>query len=79
MEMLVALLRRNAAPTQIAALGNLVESDVASGLRAGESAAIRLRGVEASLGFGDNLSIGNAPGGLSTTPSPNRSKPVRRP
>ena len=53
--MIVALLRRNAAPSQVLALGNLVESDVASGLRADESATFRLRGIEGSLGFGDKV------------------------
>lgn len=54
-DMIVALLRRNAAPSQVLALGNLVESDVASGLRADESATFRLRGIEGSLGFGDKV------------------------
>ena len=52
-EMVIALLRRNATPAQVIALGNLVEIDVASGLLPDESAAFRLRGIEGSLGFGD--------------------------
>ena len=56
-DMIVALLRRNAAPSQVLALGNLVESDVASGLRPEESAAFRLRGIEGSLGLGDKVSL----------------------
>jgi hypothetical protein len=52
LEMIITLLRRNAAPAQVLALGNLVEADVASGLLPEESAAFRLRGIEGSLGFG---------------------------
>ena len=54
-EMVIALLRRNATPAQVIALGNLVEIDVASGLLPDESAAFRLRGIEGSLGFGDKV------------------------
>ena len=56
-DMIVALLRRNAAPARVLALGNLVESDVASGLRPDESATFRLRGIEGSLGFGDKVTL----------------------
>lgn len=56
-EMIVALLRRNATPAQVLALGSMVESDVASGLRPDESAAFRLRGIEGSLGMGDKVEI----------------------
>jgi hypothetical protein len=49
-EMIVSLIRKNASPAVVLALGNLVESDVASGLRAEESAIFRLRGIEGSLG-----------------------------
>jgi hypothetical protein len=56
-DMVVTLLRRNAAPKQVLALGNLVEADVASGLLPQESATFRLRGIEASLGFGDKVEI----------------------
>ena len=56
-EMVIALLRRNATPAQVIALGNLVEIDVASGLLPDESAAFRLRGIEGSLGFGDKISL----------------------
>lgn len=79
-EMIVALLKRNATPAQLISLGNQVETDVASGLLPEESAAVRLRGVEASLGFGDKVQITSAPvlnndGSLRTTPQ----KPTRRP
>ena len=76
-EMIIALLRRNAAPAQVLALGNMVEADVASGLQANEAAAFRLRGIEGSLG----LTSGNATvaspvvgGGLQsgTPPAPKR-------
>lgn len=61
-EMIVALLRRNAAPAQVLALGNLVEADVASGLRADESATFRLRGIEGSLGVTGADAAAAAPG-----------------
>lgn len=58
---IVALIRKNATPSQVLALGNLVEGDVASGLKPDESAAIRLRGIEMSsvgIGFGgDKVNI----------------------
>ena len=66
--MIITLLRRNAAPAQVLALGNLVEADVASGLLPDESAAFRLRGIEGSLGFGDNVS--------ATQPAATGSPPV---
>lgn len=49
-EMIVSLIRKNVSPAVVLALGNLVESDVASGLRAEESAIFRLRGIEGTLG-----------------------------
>lgn len=55
--MVVTLLKRNAAPKQVLALGNLVEADVASGLLPQESATFRLRGIEAALSFGDKVEI----------------------
>ena len=79
-DMIVALLRRNAAPSQVLALGNLVESDVASGLRPDESAAFRLRGIEGSLGFGDKVNLTQAapyPGNSVPLAAP--PKPKRRP
>ncbi|CAN5853682.1 hypothetical protein BH11GEM1_BH11GEM1_14550 [soil metagenome] len=72
-EMVIALLRRNATPAQVIALGNLVESDVASGLRPDESAAFRLRGIEGSLGFGDQVNAAAA------TPLSGNSVPPTRP
>ncbi len=65
-EMIVDLLRRNAAPAQVLALGNLVEVDVAAGLRPDESAAIRLRGIEAALPLlGDKVTVSaTQPSGL---------------
>lgn len=75
-DMIVALLRRNAAPAQVLALGNLVESDVAAGLMPEESAAFRLRGIEAALGFGDKLS---APAATQSPPvTPPRPPAARR-
>ncbi|MEO8336129.1 MAG: hypothetical protein ABI664_14215 [bacterium] len=82
-EMIVTLLRKNASPAVVLALGNLVEADVASGLRAEESAIFRLRGIEGSLGFtGDALT--NSPAfGQGTvnagTPPAKTPAPKRRP
>ena len=80
LEMLVTLLRRNAAPAQVLALGNFVESDVRSGLLPDESAAFRLRGIEGALGFGDNITAtqaapGDVRGGVGGKPP----VPKRRP
>ena len=62
-DMVVALLRRNAAPAVLVAFGNRVEADVASGLRPDESALFRLRGIEAVTfgGMGDALTAASAP------------------
>ncbi len=80
-EMIVTLIRRNASAAVVLALGNLVESDVASGLRADESAIFRLRGIEGSLGnAADVLSASPTTGqGLGTTMSgPVKSPPAKR-
>lgn len=79
--MIVTLLQRNAAPTQLLALGSLVEADVASGLRPEESAAFRLRSIEGSLGFGDKVELAlpdRAGAGYSSDGKP-RGAPKRRP
>ena len=81
-EMIVTLLRRNATPAQLIALGNQVETDVGSGLLPDESAAVRLRGVEAKLSFGDKVEIlaPAGPSGFDTRPPPSSTtKPTRRP
>lgn len=83
-EMIVSLLRRNVVQTQVAALGNLVEGDVAAGLAADASASIRLRGIEASLGLGDKVELTQtAPTtgspGAGSAPPPKPSTPTRRP
>ncbi len=80
LEMIVSLLKRNAAPALVLALGNYVEGDVAAGMRPDESAIIRLRGIEGSLGFssGDAVTV-SAPGGTVNNPPPKASKPTRRP
>ncbi len=80
--MVVELLRRNVSPAQVLAFGNLVESDVVSGLPAEESALLRLH----SFGSGANgaaTSVDAAPvtsGNLSgsTVPPPTKT-PRRRP
>ncbi len=77
--MIVGLLQRSASPAHLVALGNLVEGDVASGLRPEEAALFRLRGIEASLSFGDKAEL-SAPTGVGP-PSTGTStqKPQRRP
>lgn len=80
-EMIVTLIRRNASAAVVLALGNLVESDVASGLRADESAIFRLRGIEGSLGTAaDALTAAPINGqGLGTTMNgPVKSPPTKR-
>lgn len=75
-QMIVELLRHNASPTQLAALGNLVEGDVSSGLRPEESATIRMRGIEGTLGStGDKTTAASQP---TTPPPPATSPPPRR-
>ena len=78
-EMIVGLLRRNAAEA-VLALGNQVEKDVAAGIRADESALIRLRGIEGSLGFGDKVEVSQPVAGSGAVPgNPRPGKPTRRP
>jgi hypothetical protein len=48
--MVVELLRKRASPSQVLAFGNLVESDVVSGLPAEESATLRLHSFDARVG-----------------------------
>ena len=82
-EMILSLIRKNATPSQVLALGNLVERDVASGLNPDDAAAIRLRGIEmTSIGFGDKVNIVQPaatgdPTGASKPPS--TPPPKRRP
>jgi hypothetical protein len=80
-EMITALLRRNAAPAQVLALGNQVEADVASGLRGEESAAFRVRGIEALLpSFGDKVTVASpSSGNVGPPPPSSKGTPVRRP
>jgi hypothetical protein len=84
-EIIIALMKRNATPAQVLALGNLVEMDVASGLRPDESATFRLRGIESSisLGTGDRVLAAPTSDGvyLSIPPRPagGTSKPKRQP
>jgi hypothetical protein len=84
-EIIIALMKRNATPAQVLALGNLVEMDVASGLRPDESATFRLRGIESSisLGTGDRVVAAPTSDGvyLSIPPRPagGTSKPKRQP
>ena len=80
-EMIVTLLRRNATPAMVIALGNLVERDVATGLRPDEAALIRLRGIEGTLGVGsaDALSNATAPSAVPGVKLPSSTAPKRRP
>ena len=77
-DMIVALLRRNAAPAQVLALGNLVESDVASGLRPEESAAFRLRSIEGTAGFGDNVTLTQSAPAVGNTQPPLKPPAAKR-
>ncbi|MES2180431.1 MAG: hypothetical protein V4550_21445 [Gemmatimonadota bacterium] len=80
-EMIVTLMKRNATPAQLLALGNLVEVDVAAGLRANDAAIIRMRGIEGSLGLatGDALTAVGTPNTPPTPTTPVKGKPARRP
>ena len=79
-EMIVALLRRNASPRQLAALGNLVEGDVSMGLRPDEAAAIRMRGIEGTLGsFGDKVTAAAASPSNPLPANPASKPPQRKP
>jgi hypothetical protein len=77
-EMIITLIRKNASPAVVLALGNLVEADVASGLRAEESAIFRLRGIEGSLGTSADALANTPTSGMNsgvppkTTPTPKR-------
>jgi hypothetical protein len=78
-EMIVSLIRKNASAAVVLALGNLVESDVASGLRAEESAVFRLRGIEGSLASGANATLAQPTTGLDHTGvPPTRTPPAKR-
>jgi hypothetical protein len=77
-ELIVTLLRRNATPAQVIALGNFVEADVASGLRPDEAALFRMRGVEGTLSTGDKALTATVPdpslpGSQHPTTKPHRS------
>ena len=83
--MVVELLRKNASSAQVLAFGNLVESDVVSGLPAEEAALLRLHsfGTASSqaLGVTDAPSFPSAGAGNlhgSTQPPPSKT-PRRRP
>ncbi|MBA3672668.1 MAG: hypothetical protein H0W68_11705 [Gemmatimonadaceae bacterium] len=77
---IVALLKRRATPAQLLALGNQVELDVNSGLRPEESAAFRLRGIEAGS-LGDKVTVqgGNAVGATPTSGTPTPPRPAAPP
>jgi hypothetical protein len=80
MEMVLTLLRRNAAPAMLIALGNQVEADVATGLSPTASAAFRLRALENQSG--DAAATGALPGFVNATGAANNgtgSAPRRKP
>ena len=78
-EMITALLRKNAGSAQVLALGNQVETDVASGLGPEESASIRLRGIEALLPLnGDKVTVTASPAGSTGPPAPKGPPPPQR-
>jgi hypothetical protein len=80
-EMIITLIRKNASPAVVFALGNLVEADVASGLRAEESAVFRLRGIEGSLGTSADALANMPTSGMNsgTPPTPKPPTAKRRP
>ena len=71
MEMVLSLLRRNAAPAVLVALGNQVEADVSTGLSPSASAAFRLRAIENQLSA--TLTADAPQGGLNSANTPPRS------
>ncbi len=80
-EMIVALIRKNAPSAVVLALGNFVEADVASGLRAEESAIFRARAIEGSLSSaGDVLTSAPSTGHRVTgsMTGPVKSPPAKR-
>jgi hypothetical protein len=86
--MVVELLRKRASPAQVLAFGNLVESDVVSGLPAEESATLRLHSFEARFGDERTMTapaVGDATSGSFTGsarppgPLPPPKTPKRRP
>ncbi|CAN5225657.1 hypothetical protein BH09GEM1_BH09GEM1_36240 [soil metagenome] len=79
-EMVIGLLRRNASPAVLVALGNQVEADVATGLAADASATFRLRALEGGLGTTAATAADAYP--LSSAPRPvngSNSTPRRKP
>jgi hypothetical protein len=86
--MVVELLRKRASPAQVLAFGNLVESDVVSGLPAEESATLRLHSFDARAGDAV-MSAPDAPPPISGSfvgsnvrppgPQPSTKTPKRRP
>jgi hypothetical protein len=83
----VELLRRRVSPAQVLAFGNLVESDVVSGLPAEEAALLRLHSFEARSGSATTdldaapATTGNFQGfsGRPAQAPPPPAKPKRRP
>ncbi len=76
-EMVIRLMKRNASPALLVALGNQVETDVATGLSPAASAAFRLRALEGELtgtaaapagAFVNMNSAGKPNSGSSTAP-----------
>ena len=80
-EMVISLLKRNASPALLMALGNQVEADVATGLSPAASATFRLRALEGQLS-GNAVTTASTPGAidaLSGQKGGSSSAPRRKP
>ena len=80
-EMVISLLKRNASPALLMALGNQVEADVATGLSPAASASFRLRALEGQLS-GNAVTTASTPGAidaLSGQKGGSSSAPRRKP
>jgi len=56
-QMIVDLMRRDVAPSQVLAFGVAVETDVGAGVPAAESAVFRMRQIEAAISSGDRATL----------------------
>jgi hypothetical protein len=62
-QMIVDLMRRDVAPSQVLAFGVAVETDVGAGVPATESAVFRMRQIEATIASGDRATVSAPAGG----------------
>ena len=77
-DMVVGLLRRNASPALLVALGNQVEADVATGLSPSASATFRLRAVEGVLNGTNSAAAVFGNDNATTAPVTGPASPPRR-